>query len=117
LSSCSGPFKRSFQVNVINTSGEKVPAVVLLDGERYLLNGEEEAITPATIELEFSRSNAELSGFAMRKLGVRAVSLDEDGKLMSDGEGASPYKDRDRVIFFNDAGTVLFIVEPNPEFQ
>lgn len=117
LSSCSGPFKRSFQINAINTSGEKVPAVVLLDGERYFVNGNDPAITPTTVELEFPKSDAELSGFGLRKLGVRAVPLDDDGQVLEDAGSASPYKDRERVIFYNDAASILFIVEENPGFH
>ena len=117
VASCSAPVKRSFYVEVINTFEEKVPALVSLADEPYLTDSSEPTFAPARVEIVFPPSEAELSGFAIRKLSVRPVVDDEEGNATPELEAEPPYRERNRAIFHNDAASLLFIVEQNPDFR
>ena len=116
--SCSGPQPISFRVAAINTDEEEVPCAILIDDQVVVDNGTNEPIrTPAQIPIEFPEAKDGGEGRAGVKLGVRAVALDPQGKVLTglkEGE-SSPYTEDSRFVYPDDGRSQLFILRRNKE--
>lgn len=117
--SCSGPYIAEFRVRSINTDEEEIPCVVFRD-EQLVVDETTNApvLTPAQLKIAFPPRRDGGDGYQSVKLGVRAVELDAEGKVVGDltEEEASPYVEDSRFVHDDDAPTQLFVLRRNKDY-
>jgi hypothetical protein len=111
LSSCSAPPRTEFTVDALSTHEAALPCVILVDDEIQLDKDNHELRTPAKVTIDFKR-RSDGTGVRSVKLGVKAVKVDQDGKIVSGlrkGE-TSEYHEDSRAIYPGDAQRQLFLL-------
>jgi len=115
LVSCATERTGAFRVNAFDTEEKAVTCVIFLNDEVLLDDKSQEPIrTPAEVKIQF-REKAEGSGFESMKLGVRAVEVDGEGKIVRGlrEREDSPYIEDSRSVYPNDARQQTFFLRKN----
>lgn|ERR1041385_4312128 len=108
LIGCVQTSQKDFYISAIDTEENKVPCVVMKDDNFYLDEKNEPVLTPATVKVKFGGADSV-------RLGVRAVQVDNDGKVVGglrEGE-VSPFKEDWRAVRPEDAKNQLFVLLRN----
>jgi len=111
LFSCASYMQREFVIDAVNTQESSVPAVVYMEDEVLVGKESQELRTPATITVRF-KMRSDGSGVEGVKLGVKAVKVDEDGRVVQGLRHGDPseYNEDFRSVYPGDSKRQLFIL-------
>jgi hypothetical protein len=111
LSACAPLPQQEFVVDTLNTQEGQIPCVVLVDDELQVGTDGQELRTPARLAMRF-KPRPDGLGYQGVKLGVRAVKLDGEGKVISGSKKgeSSEYQDDFRLIYPSDPPRQLFVL-------
>jgi hypothetical protein len=111
LVSCVGQSRREFLVDAINTQEGQLPCVVLIDDEVQHGPESQELRTPARVVIDF-KLRSDGIGYQSVKLGVKAVSVDAEGKIVSGLRKGEPsdYHEDFRSVYPADAPRQMFVL-------
>jgi len=118
LVSCAAVRLEEFSVSAINVEEKPVACAILKDDEFLLTPAGEHVRAPAKVKIPFQKEK-DGAGYASVKLGVKAVVVDEEGKIthgVRDRE-RSPYVEQSRHIYPHDPKRQLFILIEDPSFR
>ena len=115
LASCATPREGMFYVSAIDNEEKPVTCVILKEDQVVLNDATNEPVrTPATVKVVF-KQDRETGEFESVKLGVRAVDVGPDGKIirgLREGE-ESAYREDWRGIYPTDSKRQLFVLLKN----
>jgi hypothetical protein len=107
LAACSTPEPYIFNIQSINSSGDKVPCVIKVDNDYRTDTGGSYILTPANVDLDFKRGVG-----GLRPVEVEVVSAVNDRP--PDNARESKYISDPRHIYPTDARTQLIVLRLNP---
>lgn len=114
FASCSSARMGEFYISAVDTSEKEVVCAVFNESEPLLNEKNEPIKTPAWIKINF-KERSQGSGFEPAKIGVRAVEIGPDGKIirgLQEGD-SSAYLEDWRFIAPTDTNRQLFILRRN----
>ena len=117
--SCAGERVVEYRVVAIGSEETELPCVVFRDDEVVLdKKSNEPVVTPATVKVTFKEKDDGSGGYAGVKLGVKAVTLDPQGKIQSGAkdEEPSPYLEDSRYLYWQDSRAQLFVLRRNKDY-
>lgn len=109
---CASARVGEFHVSAIDSNERDITCVVLMDNEPLLNERNEPIKTPAWVKVPFNKRDGR---FEAAKIGVRAVKVGADGKIISGlAEGdVSPYREDWRMLDPEDPKHQLYILRKN----